>query len=346
MPNAAIEPTRAFTQQIFERIGTPQDNAVEVADHLVESSLRGMHSHGLIRVPQYLEEARNGAFDPAASPVVNLRHGARVTISGNRAFGQLGGMLAAKEGIRVASEFGCALVTATNLGHTGRIGAYAEAIGRAGKGSIWFASGTGVEGRRVAPFRGRDARLSTNPISYSLPTSTEPVVADFATSAGAEGVVRSLRNRGLQAPPGMLLDDQGRPTNDPNALYSEPAGTIALLGGEVYGHKGFALSLLVEAMSTLVGGLGFDDQMSPHNTIAAIAFEVDDDFRKRFESYISYLRSTGVADPTKPVLLPGDPERSARGSATSVYIDDATWKALQSWSSQLDVAMPPQVGAG
>ncbi len=344
MPNAAVEPTRAFTRQIFQRIGTSEDNASEVADHLVESSLRGMHSHGLIRIPQYLEEASNRAFDPGASPTVNVRHGARVTIFGNRAFGQLGGMLAAQEGIRAASEFGCALVTATNLAHTGRIGAYAEAIGRAGKGSIWFASGTGLDGRRVAPFRGRNARLSTNPIAYSLPTSSEPVVADFATSAGAEGVVRSLRNRGLQAPSGMLLDHQGQPTTDPNVLYSEPAGTIALLGGEVYGHKGFALSLLVEAMATLVGGLRFDDQLSPHNTIAAIAFEVGDDFRGRFESYISYLRSTGVADPTKPVLLPGDPERSARSSAKSVHIDDATWKALQSWSRKLNVAMPPQAG--
>ncbi len=174
MPNVSVEPMRAFAQQVFERIGTSASGAAVVSDHLVESSLRGMHSHGLIRIPQYLDEAESGAFDPAGMPAIETHHGGRVRIAGNRAFGQIGGVLAAVEALNPASEFGCALVTATNLGHTGRIGAYAETVGRAGLVSIWFASGTGLSGRRVAPFRAREPRLATNPIAYSLPRAQSP----------------------------------------------------------------------------------------------------------------------------------------------------------------------------
>jgi len=331
---------RAFARNIFERSGATLTNASIVTDHLIDSSLRGMHSHGLLRIPQYLDEAADGAFDPTATPEVLRRDGARINIAGNRAFGQVGGQLAASEAIDAAIKEGCSFVTATNLGHTGRIGTYAETIGRAGLVSIVFASGTGLEGRRVAPFNAREGRLITNPIAYSLPTDSEPLVADFATSAAAEGVVRSLRNRGLPAPPGMLLDSFGHPTLDPNVLYGDPIGTIALLGGETFGYKGFALSLLVEVVSTLAAGPEFDDENSPHNTLAVIALAVDAGFRHRLERYLAFIRSAEPINPAKPVMLPGEPEQKAAASARNLFIDDVTWDRLATWSAKLHATMP------
>jgi uncharacterized oxidoreductase len=337
-----LDPPRARSAvaRLLRRVGASTEAAGIVADHLVDASLRGVHSHGLIRVPQYLDEASTDAFDPTAMPSVAHRVGGLVTLDGHRAFGQVGGVRAAQLAVDVAHDLGCSIVTVGRVAHTGRIGAYAEAIAERGMLGIVFASGTGMEGRRVAPFGGVEGRYITDPIAYAFFAGSTLISADFATSATAEGVVRSLRNRGLPAPEWMLFDPDGSPTTDPMVLYRTPPGTIQPLGGPAQGHKGSALNLMVEALATLLAGREFDEAASPHNTLAVLAIRVDGEFRGRAGRLVDYVSSTRPANPRRPVLLPGAPERQARAAARSVELDRPSWDAIRVWAGRLGVRLP------
>ncbi len=170
----------------------------------------------------------------------------------------------------IARELGMAIGTVRGVAHTGRIGAYPEAAARQGFIAIACCNG-GPSGHWVAPFGGRDGRISTNPMAFAWPVEDgPPAVADFSTAATAEGVVRSWRFRGLTAPPGTLRDAEGRDTNDPGTLYETPKGTIQPLGG-LLGYRGTALALLVEVLTTLLADKAVDDHSRVGNDMTLLA---------------------------------------------------------------------------
>jgi LDH2 family malate/lactate/ureidoglycolate dehydrogenase len=331
---------RAFASAMFQAVGAKEAAAWIVADHLIDASLRGVHSHGIIRVPQYLDEATRGAFDPAADPSIVSRHGGRVNIAGNRAFGQVGGCFAARIAAETAEQTGCCLASVGQIAHTGRAGAYAELIAQEGMFGAVFASGTGLEGRRVSPYGGIDGRYITDPIAYAYGAGSNLVSADFATSSTAEGVVRSLRNRGMRAPAWMLLDSEGHPSTDPWVLYESPPGTIQPLGGDGLGHKGSALNLLVEVLATLIGGHEFDEESSPHNTLAVLAVKTDPGFGTRAARLGAFVLASRPSNPDRPVMLPGTPERRSLAAARGVEVDAPTWASMHEWHDRLGVALP------
>lgn len=334
------EAMRAFAAALLVDAGASESNARIVSAHLVESSQRGVHSHGVLRIPQYLAEIETGAVDPIAVPTIAYDAGARVIVAGNGAFGQVGGACVAETAIRRGTTLGLAVVSAHHISHTGRIGAYAETVAEAGLLALAFATATGFEGRRVAPFGGLDARFSTNPMAYAYPSDIGVVVADFSTSTAPEGVIRSLRNRGLTAPPETLLDAQGQPTTDPGVLYRDPPGTILTLGGQRHGHKGSALNLLVEIAASILAGQEYDATDSPTNTLTLIAIRVDDDFAHRAGRLGRFVRSSRPAQNTRPVMLPGDPERAALADSDRVLVDGPIWQELLRRGKEAGVAVP------
>ncbi len=335
----APDDLRRLGVTLFEAYGASRANAEIVSSHLVDSSLAGVHSHGVMRIPSYLEEIEAGSVDPKAEPVAGGGRGVWRRIDGNRGFGHVAATRAVAEAIGGATEHGLACVTVRNCGHAGRIGAYSEAVARRGFVVVIFCSAW-PSAQRVAPFRGRDARLSTNPISYAFPTSAEPVVADFATSVTAEGRIRSLGNRGLPAPAGALRAADGSPTQDPSALYTNPPGSLQPLGGPDFGYKGTALGLLVEGMATLLAGDDATDDSRRGNNLTFIAFMPDVGFAERAQRYLDHVRSAPPIDPGSPVLLPGEPERRARAAATGVMVDAPTWEAIRRLAEVHRLAVP------
>ena len=144
----------------------------------------------------------------------------------------------------------------------------------------------------------------------------------------------------MRAPAWMLLDPEGQPTRDPWVLYATPPGTIQPLGGQGLGHKGSALNLLVEVLATLLGGHEFDEQASPHNTLAVLAVEIDPEFGDRAARLAEFVVSTRAADPAHPVMLPGTPERISLATALGVEVDAPTWVSMREWGEKLGVAVP------
>lgn len=305
--------------------GATTENARVVTEHLVDADRAGLPSHGLMRLPQYVDEILAGEIDPTAKPAPRRAGQAHLHLDARRCFGQVAGRLAVLGGIEAAKDHGIALVTVRQCGHAGRIGAYAEELGTAGCLSMVFCSGP-RSGHRVAPFGGRDGRLATNPLAFSIPSSSDPIVGDFSTAASPEGRIRRLRNLGLSAPPETLLDAEGMPTNDPNVLYHSPPGTILPLGGELLGHRGFALGIFVEAMATLLGGDDTADGSRVGNNLAFIVISTSPEYRlgaDRMTEYVLSSRSRGNAT----MKLPGQLEREHRDATTDILLDGTTWQA-------------------
>jgi uncharacterized oxidoreductase len=327
---------------ILEAAGADPASATIVAEHLVESDLRGVRSHGLLRVRQYVDEMASGEIDGRAHPEIAERRSARVLIDGRRAFGQVAGACAVEEAQAAAAGCGVGLATVRRAGHAGRIGAYVEQAAASGNLAVAFCSGP-RSGHRVAPFGGIDGRLSTNPIAFAFPGDNGTVVGDFSTSTVPEGAVRRLRDLGLPAPDGSIQDASGAPSDDPAVLYTDPPGTILPLGGALLGHKGYALGLLVEAMTTLLAAEDATDLERIGNNLTLLVVSGDEDVVSMGRSLATYVRSSRPADDGHPVLLPGDPERSARLANADVPLDKPTWQALSVLARRYAITIPPVV---
>ncbi len=324
---------------LLEHAGAPSPHARIVSDHLLEASLMGLHSHGIIRVPQYLDEIANGELDPAAEAAVTRPTSARLNVDGHRGFGQVVGMAMVDALEPVAREAGVAIAVGRHLGHTGRIGAYPEALAVRGLIGVAFCGGP-PSGHWVAPFGGREGRIPPNPIAFAYPVAADaPVVGDFSTSATAEGVVRSLRNRGLSVPEGMLRDAAGLPTTDPNVLYGSPRGAIQAFGGPL-GYRGTAMALLVEVLASLLAGDDIEDITRRGSNLAMVAVLPGSDFPELAARMGRFVRSSPPIDPARPVLMPGDRERLAVQAAKGIEIDPPTWEDLSRRASAAGVPFP------
>jgi hydroxycarboxylate dehydrogenase B len=333
-------PATEYAVRLLAAAGASEENARTVAEHLVGSDARGVRSHGLLRVPQYVAELERGEIDGRATPTVSAPLPGRIRIDGRRAFGQVSAQLAVGEAAAAAARLGVGLASTSRSGHAGRIGAYTEELTRHGFAAVAFCSGP-RSGHWVAPFGGLEGRLATNPISFACPTDGDPVVADFSTSTLPEGVVRRLRDVGEEAPPGSLQDAAGEPTRDPHVLYDEPRGTILPLGGEAFGHKGYALALLVETMTTVLGGEDTADPERFGNDLTLLAVAVDSGTAASGASLARYLRATTPVRPDRPVLVPGDVERAALLRALGV--DREVWASLLALGERLGVDPPDPV---
>jgi uncharacterized oxidoreductase len=336
-----LEPQTAavFAAALFEALGAEMEDAMIVAAHLVDSDRCGVHSHGLLRVPQYIDELRSGEIATSTRPEIVSRNGAHAVIDGKRAFGQVAAEFALGEAERGAVTNGVGLATVFGAGHAGRIGAYVERGAASGNLAVAFCSGP-RSGHRVAAFGGVDGRLATNPIAFAFSGDQGPVIADFSTSTVPEGVIRRLRDLGLDAPEGSIQDAHGSPTVDPAILYADVPGTILPLGGHLFGHKGFALGLLVEAMTTVLAGENAAAEERFGNTLTILVIVGDNRRSAAGEALAKYVRSSRAADPTRPVLLPGDPERAARSRSDYVQIDTVTWRALAALAADASVDLP------
>lgn len=336
---------RKLATQLLEANGTPAPHAAIVANHLVEASAMGLHSHGLMRISQYLGDVRSGRIRPAAEAAIARVAPSRLVAEASGVFGQVAGVAMVDALIPVARETGIALVAGRGLGHTGRVGAYPERIAMFGLIGLAACSGP-PSGHWVAPFGGRQGRISTNPIACSWPVDGgAPVVADFSTGATAEGVVRSLRNRGLQAPEGMLRDPNGRPTTDPGTLYTDPRGAIQPLGGSL-GYRGTALALLVEVLTTLLSGEAVDDASREGTDMTLLAIEPNAGFGVLSKGLSEHIRTSTAVDPRVPVLMPGDRELAAATDATTVLVDGPTWADLRREASASGLPEPYAEPAG
>lgn len=209
--------------------------------------------------------------------------------------------------------------------------------------------------KTVAPFGGREPLVTPNPIAMAIPTGSDPILVDMSTSATANGVVQLYRSRGRKLPGDWLLDSAGRPTDDPEALFTEPPGTVLPLGGMDLGYKGYALGLIVEALTSGLAGHGRADDVRRWGASFFVCVMDPEAFggSAAFNRQLSWLAEACHANPLRPdrerVWLPGEMELARRSAQMEhgVELDEVIETALRDRADSLGVPMPqPSNGEG
>jgi uncharacterized oxidoreductase len=289
---------------------------------------------------------RDGSIVPNQSAEVVGQTDTVTVLDGHFGYGQIVGEQAVQAAIDKARRHGIAMSALRASAHLGRLGDWAEMAAVAGLASIHLVNATGIP-LRVVPHGGRDGRGTTNPIAMGVPVAGGgPVILDFATSATAEGKVRVARNKGVQIPPDCLLDAEGRPTTDPNQLYTEPPGNLVPFGGAISGHKGGALWLMVDLLAGAFTGGGCsrppdgEARFSSAMLSIVIAPQVYADagaVGAEIRRYLEFVKSSRPRTEGGEVLLPGEPERRARAArlAAGIAIDPTTWDQIMASGAQV-----------
>ncbi|MGW0816652.1 Ldh family oxidoreductase [Streptomyces viridiviolaceus] len=335
---------RTFAAALLERGGLSPEHARTTADVFVWAAQRGVESHGVARVPAYLDLLAKGVANARADIKVESSRPAAAVVDADRAPGPVALSAAADEAVERARAFGVATVGVRRTVHTGAIGYYVSRIAEQGLVGLGFVAGmpnmgyTGVKGAAVA----------TSPLAIAVPAADHaPLLLDMATATIALGKIRQAKANGTPLPENAAATEDGTPTTDPSlAVMPLPLG----------GAKGSGMSLAFELLtSVLVGAPIFsafhsDDPAGREHRQNALLIAVDpaafggsaEDFTEAVDATLGTLKGLPVADGADGVYYPG--ERSAavareRGEK-GIPVAPKVWRELTERAAELGVTPP------
>lgn len=326
----------AYVCTIFAALGSDARESGLMADHLVKANLYGHDSHGISLIPLYVRMVCEGKVKPNTRVSTVLDNGSLMTLDAGRGFGQAAGFEAISMAIDRAKETGSLILALRNSHHLCRIGHWAEQCAEAGLVSVHFVNvlhGAPV----VAPYAGADARLHTNPFAVGVPRQGKtPLVLDFATSRAAQGKMRIAMNRGIEVPPGYLIDEHGEPTLDPGVVYRSPIGALLPFGD----HKGAGLAFVCDVLAGALSGAGtlhegnLEDGVYINNMLSIL---IDParlggcaQWQAELEAGAAYVQSSPPRPGMGEVLLPGEVEQQVAATrlANGIPVDPTTWRLI------------------
>jgi LDH2 family malate/lactate/ureidoglycolate dehydrogenase len=302
-----------FSRELLVAAGVPGEHAVLVADCVVTSSVRGVDSHGIALLPSYVAQIQAGGVNPGSVGKVLHESGPCLLYDGEDGLGHVVSDRCAQHAIRLAGQFGLALIVARNSDHFGAAAFWGEKLSRAGFIGIVMTNG----GPNVAPWQGRSATISTNPICASVPaTGNGRWLLDMATSTVAKGKANNAAFHGRESIPAWwgFLDPEGNPTTNTRAA-------IQGMGTPLGGYKGTGLAMLVEVLCAVLSGgpistEHLDDRTGPTPVRTSHMFMAIDpkrflpegNFQDRMERLNTLVKSARPAQGYDEVLVAGEPE--------------------------------------
>ncbi|HEX2500382.1 MAG TPA: Ldh family oxidoreductase, partial [Methylomirabilota bacterium] len=231
-----------FTKNVFVAAGLPSEDAALEAEVLVWANLRGVDSHGVLRIPSYLEMLDRGDINPRPAIRVEKETAATVLLDGDRAFGPVVTTVAMRRAIDKARGAGIGWVVIRNTTHQGAMAYYALMAVEAGMAGLAIVCSP----PNMAPHGARAAGVHNSPISIAVPAGRHrPLCLDMATSVAAGGKLSLARDKGVALPPGWALDEAGQPTTD-----AKQAKILVPFGGP----KGSGLAMMFETLTSLMVG--------------------------------------------------------------------------------------------
>ena len=325
--------------------GSAPREAQLVAENLVMANMVGHDSHGIGMMPRYVEALLEGGLHANQTLEVKLDAGALLVLDGRAGYGQAIGLEATQMAIARAKQHGTAIVALGNSHHLGRIGHWAEMAIAEGLVSMHFVNVKSFA--RVAPYGGADGRFGTNPVCIGIPLPGEPpFVLDMATSAVAQGKLRVAHNKRAKIPLGWLIDDRGRPSDDPKWGVLQPFGAMLCFGE----HKGYGLSVACELLGgALTGGGAWHFANSTRRRVlnGMLSILIDpqrlgtaDSFAAEARAYLDWIRQSPPAPGFDRVRIAGEPEREthAKRVQEGIPVDDETWKEILGAAAKLKLA--------
>lgn len=336
---------RAAGQALLEAVGLPAERAAVVAEVLVEADLLGRGTHGLALLPRYLADLETGAMRTTGDPIVLSATESSLAWDGQQLPGPWLMHQALNAGFDRISRTPVVTVTIGCSHHIACLQAYLRRA--TDRGYVCLLACADPVNTGVAPHGGIRPALSTNPLAVGVPTSGDPMLIDFATSATSFGVARRVAQEGGRLPGDWLIDHKGNASNDPAVIFSEPPGAILPLGGIELGYKGFGLTLVIEALANGLAGRG--RAMRQSGWLASVFLLLIDPAgfggRAEFLREMDYLAESCRSSPPRreidKVRLPGDAAlaRSRRLAAQGIPVSGPLLAQLETWAGKLKVSL-------
>ena len=308
---------RALVTAVFEGCSMPSAMAALLSDALVSADLTGVHSHGVLRVPDYVKKLTREGVDPKGQPRVVRGMGACLVVDCGNNMGQIGARFAMERAIEQAKTTGIAAVAIRGSNHCGALAYFAgQALAH---DMIGLATTNALP--TMAPWGGAERILGINPLAVAIPAGEElPIVYDAAFSASSHGKLRIYEQKGLKLPEGWALDSDGQPTTDPAAAID---GLLQPIGG----FKGTALAMVMGILSSMLSGAAYGTELGDMHSgpkagedghfVAAIniaAFEDVARFKARVDAAIRQIHGCRRAPGVERVYAPGELEHLRRAA--------------------------------
>lgn len=349
-----------FVARVFTGAGCSADESGRIAKYLVSANLVGHDSHGVVRVPRYVQGKLDGKVKPDQTVEVLTDAPVFAVVDGRFGFGQTVAPQAVAIGIAKCRAMGLSLVALRRAGHIGRVGDYAELAAAEGLVSMHFVNVPGSV--LVAPFGGVERRISTAPFCVGIPRPDgNPIVLDFATSVVAEGKVLVASQGGKPLPNNAMVGPNGEINGDPHLLYGEyeaggprdyrkGEGAIRAFGD----HKGSGLAIMCELLGGSLTGSGATE-LRDVVTNGMLSFYIDPKrldpehfFSADVTRYIAYVKSSKPVNPDGEVLIPGEVEARTRAERLrdGIYLPDDIWSSIVETARKVGVEPPHNLGGG
>lgn len=327
---------------IYRACGMGADDAFLVADSLVWADLRGIHSHGVLRVPEYAKKLRTGGVDPVGRPRIVREKTAALVIDGGNSMGQIGATFAMDAAIERARDTGVAFAAIRGSNHCGALGYYAVRALR--HDMIGIAATNALP--TMAPWGGLDKIVGINPLAVAIPAGEEsPVVLDCAFSYSSHGKIRVFHQKGEPIPPTWAFDKHGRPTTDAGAAIE---GLLQPIGE----YKGVGLAIVFGLLATALSGASYGTDLGNmvegarpgHDGHFCAAIDIEafigrDEFKQRVDRAARQIRTSRRAADCSGLWAPGgvEAEIEARYRETGIPLNDATLAGLRNCAAELGV---------
>lgn len=347
-----------FIKDLFIKIGCPVEDAELGANVLIAAELRGLNSHGVLRLPNYIALWEAGRVN--AKPNIQIVHESPSTavVDGDAGLGLVVAPKAMEIAIQKAKTAGTGWVAVRNSNHYGIAGYHAMKALEHDMVGMAMTNANPL----VAPTFSKDRLLGTNPIAVVIPTEKQPpFVADFATTAIARGKLEVLHKKGEKAPDGFVQDKEGKPSTDPNILTQ--GGAILPLGGdrEHSSHKGYCMGAVVDIFSAVLSGASFGPFVPPSVPYLPVldnqpgvgtghffgamridAFMKAEEFKQKMDLWIETFRNASPIDGQDRVMIPGDLEREMEviRKSEGIPILDKVYENLKELAEKFDVYLP------
>jgi ureidoglycolate dehydrogenase (NAD+) len=334
-----------FTKRLFVEMGMRPEDAETEAKVLVWANLRGIDSHGVLRVPQYLASVKRGGMNPAPEIQVLKETPAVIFVDGDHAFGPVVTLFTMQRVMEKAREVGIGWGLIRNTTHQGAMGYYSLMAAEAGMAGIALVSNP----PNMAPYGAKARGIHNSPIAISVPAKEHrPLVLDMATSVAAGGKVNLAVDKSVPIPEGWALDAEGNPTTDP-----EKAAMLLPFGA----YKGSNLAIMFACLSNIMAGnplvaptlAGEEIRPGTQNSVVAAVdigtFSDLETFKENVDDLIDGIKALPKAEGFEEILLPGELEDRvhAQRADEGIPLPEGTVQNLHEAAKELGVDVPEEL---
>jgi len=308
-----VENLHAFIIDLTTKTGLTKSDADILAASLIDADLKGIRSHGLIRLPTYIRRMESGVIDTAKKVEVVKEKGSIKILNANHGLGQVAGMRGMEMAMTVAKQFGVGICGIFNSNHFGALGYYTELASKAEMIGLAITNTFPI----MAPVGGKEKVIGNNPFAISVPRSRDfPITYDVATSTVAYGKIMVAQREAKKIPLGWALDSEGTPTDNPDEVILRNGSLTPFEK-----HKGYGLAFVLEILAGVLTGSSFGRQIHSMFDLKELAglghfmmaIDVEyfielENFYDRLEQFVQSMKFSRLAKGAEEILIPGEAE--------------------------------------